>query len=99
VWIRKRDIPHFDDAGVSLRLDGHSRIGHRRDRPHHVLDALRARLRARHEDHHEHGHHHGEQDLEDVHEEGGEIPDRHIAAIDQMTTEPKHRHGGQIHDA
>ena len=78
-------------------VSGH-RISHVGVGVEHLVDSRRRCCRPR--DHHEghDGHHHGEENLHDVGEKRREVADGHVAAIDEMPSEPDDGHRREVHD-
>ena len=98
VRVRERHVRERDEPRELLRRNRAQRLGDRRGRLDDFDDPLRARLSARDEDDHEDRGHHREEDLHDVLQERGEVPYRHVAAIDEPSAKPQDRDGREIHD-
>ena len=91
-------ILEFDRSGYRPKFDRIRGVGDRRLRLQNGLEPPRAGDGPRDEDQDEHRHHHREHDLQDVGEEGDQVADRHLAAVDQVSPEPDDGDAGEIHD-
>ena len=88
--VAELDVAEVERALAGRRRRGDGRVVDRRIGPEDLLDPAGRDDRARDQDEHEDGHHHREQDLHDVLQEGDQVADRHLAAVDTRMA-PNHR--------